>query len=178
MQTYRLIAHPALPSRRVSGVQVRCNTLKTGELLLRWRIDDAQDVKLPPPAEPARADDLWKTTCFELFVDLGQGAYREFNFSPSGAWAAYDFADYRQSSGDADLPQPPHVTADRGEAVVAGAVRLPGSALAGARGASLCAVVEEAGGVLSFWSNCHRGEKPDFHDRACFDLDLAPPERP
>ena len=42
-----------------------------------------------------RADDLWRTTCFELFV-AGEGtAYREYNFSPSGQWAAYDFDDYR-----------------------------------------------------------------------------------
>ena len=172
MQTYRLIAHPALPARRVSGVQVRGRYLDTGELLLRWRIDGANDVILAPEVVPARTDELWKTTCFEVFVDLGGGAYREFNFSPSGQWAAYDFSSCRVASGNPDLPETPSIEVDRGNSIVAGVVRVPATALEGAGKASLCAVIEEEGGVLSFWSNAHTRERPDFHDRSCFTLDL------
>jgi hypothetical protein len=39
------------------------------------------------------------TTCFELFLaedsEAAQGAYAEFNLSPSERWAAYDFDGYR-----------------------------------------------------------------------------------
>lgn len=51
---------------------------------------------IPEPKNSARTDLLWEHTCFEAFIGLsGSPAYREFNFSPSGQWAAYAF-DYRQ----------------------------------------------------------------------------------
>ena len=46
---------------------------------------DIAKLVIPPPATPDRTDELWRTTCFELFV-AGEGdGYREFNLSPSGA---------------------------------------------------------------------------------------------
>jgi hypothetical protein len=42
--------------------------------------------------EPRRAEELWQTTCFEAFMRVhGAEAYREWNFAPSGVWAAYAF---------------------------------------------------------------------------------------
>lgn len=174
MQIHRLNMHPARPSSRVRGVQVVCQFLAGGEMFLRWRIDGAQQVILPGYAGSGRADDLWKTTCFELFLDLGEGRYREFNFSPSGRWAAYDFASYRQKSGDAELADQPTVSVDRGDAIISGVVRVPGQALAGASKGAFTAVVEEEGGVLSFWAPDHNRDQPDFHDASCFTLDFAP----
>ena len=44
----------------------------------------------------AGLDDLWQHTCFELFIGAKNDAeYYEFNFSPSGEWAAYEFRNYR-----------------------------------------------------------------------------------
>ena len=173
---HRLIDHPALPPRSISRVQVRWRFLRTAELILRWRIDGAQDVILPPGADGARADHLWKTTCFELFLDFGDGAYREFNFSPSGQWAAYDFSSYRVRADDPELAAPPVVSAERGSAIIAGAVRIPVQALGGAKKAAICTVIEEQGGIVSFWANAHgNAEKPDFHDRSCFVIDLGQP---
>ncbi len=174
---HRLIAHPALPPRCVSRVQIRWRFLRTDELILRWRIDGAEQVVMPPQTDSGRADDLWKTTCFELFVDMGNGAYREFNFSPSGQWAAYDFSDYRAPSGNADFDKQPTVHIDRGRSVIAGAIRLPVQALGGARKVGLCTVIEEQGGAISFWAGAHNNpQKPDFHDRTCFVIDLGQPE--
>ncbi len=48
---------------------------------------------IPEADEPSRADELWQTTCFEAFLrEAGADAYREWNFAPSGHWAAYDFS--------------------------------------------------------------------------------------
>ena len=48
-------------------------------------------------AESERADELWKTTCFEAFLrPMGEESYREWNFAPSSQWAAYRFTGYRQ----------------------------------------------------------------------------------
>ena len=47
---------------------------------------------LPEADEPSRADELWRTTCFEAFLrEEGADGYSEWNFAPSGQWAAYDF---------------------------------------------------------------------------------------
>ena len=61
-------------------------------------------IVLPPAATPGRRDNLWQTTCFEIFWQpLGGTAYREFNLSPSGQWAAYDFTSFRVGMADAPV---------------------------------------------------------------------------
>ena len=63
---------------------------------------DINALVLPAKSEPGRADDLWQTTCFELFLRGEGAAYREYNFSPSGEWAAYAFDSYRE--GRREIP--------------------------------------------------------------------------
>lgn len=47
---------------------------------------------------PQRSDNLWKGTCFELFLAHKKSkSYLEFNFCPSGDWACYLFEDYRKA---------------------------------------------------------------------------------
>ena len=47
--------------------------------------------------ELSRRDNLWQSTCFECFLKGdGKEAYQEWNFSPSGDWAAYDFEAERE----------------------------------------------------------------------------------
>lgn len=176
MQIHRLTAHPARPAGRVSKVSVTVMYPAAGEMLLRWRIVGAQDVIFPAYSGSGRADDLWKTTCCEMFVDMGEGAYREFNFSPSGRWAAYDFASYRVPRGNAELRDSPVISFERGSEIAVATVRLPVMAFAGARLGALTAVIEENGGVTSFWANAHGKPEPDFHDTTCFTLDFAPPQ--
>ncbi|ENV79634.1 DOMON-like domain-containing protein [Acinetobacter ursingii] len=43
-----------------------------------------------------RRDFLWEQTCFEIFIGVkNQDFYREINLSPSEAWQAYQFEEYR-----------------------------------------------------------------------------------
>lgn len=43
-----------------------------------------------------RQDFLWQHTCFEVFVGVkGEDYYREIHLSPSQAWQAYQFEEYR-----------------------------------------------------------------------------------
>ena len=128
----------------------------------------AERFVIPEPAEPARADDLWKTTCFEAFLrPLGEEGYREWNFAPSGRWAAYDFTSTRAGMANADAADP--------------YVRMEDNLTWWALGASiavpadtnwelgLSAVLEEKGGNKSYWALAHPNpEKPDFHDPGCF----------
>ena len=57
-----------------------------------------EEIFLPAPIDnPARKDDLWRTTCFEFFIAVkGLPHYWEFNMSPSGDWNVYVMDAYRQ----------------------------------------------------------------------------------
>jgi hypothetical protein len=85
--------HPSFPSESVDEVYVDISRSEPGLLSLWYVVQgDAERLVIPPAVEERRADNLWQTTCFELFLKPAEGAsYLEFNFSPSGEWAAYAF---------------------------------------------------------------------------------------
>lgn len=177
MGTFSLICHPQTPVVGVKSVSVDWEA--RGEwLVLTYRVGGAGGLVLPAPAAPDRHDDLWKATCFELFVGLVDSTYREFNFSPSSRWAAYGFADYREGGHDADMPIAPMIAMTRTSDVAVCEVRLARAILDGADCAGLTAVIEETGGYKSYWALAHGPGRPDFHKRSCFTLQLAAAEAP
>ncbi len=143
---------------------------------VRWRIDGPQKLVLPPFAGKGRADDLWMTTCFELFMMAKDGtpSYCEFNLSPSERWAAYDFSDYREGMTNRTFAREPDCTMRVGQAIAIFDAALPRAQMPEPPCAyGLSAVIEEEGGVKSYWALSHHKEKPDFHDPACFEGCLA-----
>jgi len=64
----QLFAHPAHPPARVRAVAARVLSFDANWCVLRWKVDGAADLMVPPFAGRARTDGLWQTTCFELFV--------------------------------------------------------------------------------------------------------------
>lgn len=135
-----------------------------------------------PIAAPGPADGLWQHTCFEAFVARpDDAAYLEFNFSPSGQWAAYRFSQARVRDLAAETAQPPLVAqmqVTRSPEALALLVWLPCTALpspaAGqALQMGLTAVVEDRDGQLSYWALKHPAAQPDFHHRGGFALDLS-----
>jgi hypothetical protein len=128
---------------------------------------------IPPIAEPWRADELWRTTCFEAFVaPAGGDSYREWNFAPRGNWAAYDFTGYREGMAKADVRSPPYIRMEDnftwwtvGATIAVAADQNWDLALS--------AVLEEKDGTKSYWALAHPPEKPDFHSRDCFIATLA-----
>ena len=123
-------------------------------------------IMLPPPATPSRQDNLWKTTCFEIFWQpLGGTAYREFNLSPSGQWAAYDFDSFREGMRDAPVEAIAIACShdDTGLVLKASiAAALPDPAQV-----ALNAIVEHPDGGLQFWALGFPPGKPEFHSEAC-----------
>lgn len=160
--------------KQVSALGVRWSLLGDGRLMLRYRVDGCASLTVPEPVIPGRADGLWKQTCFELFLHDGGGRYREFNFSPSGQWAAYRFSGYRTDGEDYDPVMTPEVTMDCGPAVFTLTAFLAASELESAQAAALSAVLIEERRRPSYWALKHGGLKPDFHDPACFCIRLAP----
>lgn len=178
METHELTAHPDHPPSTVSRIKARITSADENWLNLHWHIQDAGQVVLPPFAGKGRADGLWRTTCFELFLrPIGGVGYIEINLSPSERWAAYDFIDYREDMAKRSLAREPVCTARIGQSIAIFDAAIP---LAGLPprpwSVGLCAVIEETGGIKSYWALAHPPGEPDFHAPACFALTLAAPE--
>jgi len=172
-----LIPHPLHPPRAIMRVEVEVKRASAGRLELRYRLfGEMDDLLLAPPAPPLRTDNLWRTTCFEaFFARPGAPAYREFNFSPSSEWAAYDFRSYRDPErADAPLAEPPVVTLmpRRAERLVLNAGVATDLGRASWR-LGLSAILEETDGTKSYWALAHPDPaRPDFHHPDCFAFQL------
>ena len=183
METLHLIAHPAFPPARVHAITARVVSLDANWCVLRWKVDGAASLVVPGFAGQGRQDGLWQTTCFELFaipealhLNGGSFGYSEFNFAPSERWAAYDFTGYRTGMAERTVTRPPVITPRRGGDVLICDVAIPTESLPPLPWHyGLTAVLEEAGGVKSYWAIAHAREQPDFHDAACLGAWLAAP---
>jgi hypothetical protein len=178
----QLARFPETSSEFVGGIEVRVSRREDALLTFAYVLKgDLARIRLPSHAVARRADRLWEHTCFEVFVSAkGQSAYYEFNFSPSGEWAAYAFREYREGGPiDDDQLNPKIAVQKEAETLELHAVicldRLskiqPGSILR----LGLSAVVEDINGRLSYWALKHPLGKPDFHHPDAFAMELAVP---
>lgn len=124
------------------------------------------EIVIPGKSETsARAEHLWRATCFKAFLVLGKSTYAELSFSPSGEWAAYQFPDYRQQMRELEIGAP-EIRFDSNRLIAR--VSLPSNATAGAP-LGLAANLEHRSGVRSYWALAHpRSNRPDLHARDCF----------
>jgi hypothetical protein len=164
-----LVCHPQTPCNAVRNIEAQADKTLQGMLAVRYRIEgDLDRVRIPPPRRACRGERLWQHTCCELFVARPRvPAYHEFNFSPSGEWAAYAFSAYREGVvADVDDPniairRAPGLLELRAAIQGAGTLRL-----------GLSVVIEDAAGGLSFWALRHPAGKPDFHHPEAFALEI------
>ena len=178
MTRVQLFPHPATPAAQVNSLDVAIALADGGGLQVHFDCRcPAGALRLPPARRSEAADELWRHTCCELFAGAaGAAAYREFNWSPSGLWAAYSFSDYRVLDASAPnmnlaAPRIAFATDSAGWTLTA---RLDASALpiaaAGAIELGVAAVLEAADGSLSYWALQHAAPRPDFHRRESFVL--------
>ena len=174
---HALIRHPQSPAPDGLALQAGAAFTPAGDLMLRFRLEGGNGrLRIPAAAAPERVEGLWRHTCFEAFVmGADAPAYREFNFSPSGAWQAYGFASYRQGGPLANALAPRIRRLEGGEFgldVLLPADQLPpGPRLR----LGLSAVIETADGALSYWALRHASGRPDFHHSDCLALELVRP---
>ena len=133
----------------------------------RFRLDgDVSKIKVPEHTASERMDNLWKTTCFEIFWQPHGGSYyREFNLSPSSRWACYDFDDFRLNSRDAPVSAIAIACAHDGsslelESSIASELPLPADV-------ALNGIVEDLDGNIQFWALAFADGKPEFHSEVC-----------
>lgn len=175
----QLVRHPDSPAASVvTDVEVDIARLAGGGLVCRYRlVGPTSAIVIAPPGPPERADGLWRSTCFEVFLQTEGGGYLEFNFAPSRRWAAYRFDGYRLGMAQFDLPRPPVVEPREKEHEFVLECRLEPGAAAGLAGAgpwtaAVTAVVEERTGLKTYWSAAHGPGKPDFHHPDSFVVEI------
>jgi hypothetical protein len=180
MTKNNLICHPNAACTAVESLLVELKQLPEGRLYLRYGLTgDLTQLHIPAQQPPGAVDGLWEHTCFEAFIAVkGEAGYHEFNFSPSGQWAAYSFSDYRVRSAWT-VSQTPVISVARThghlllEAVIS-AADLPPNIAGKPFQLGLTAVIAANDGSRSYWALHHPEARPDFHHHAGFILSFNP----
>ncbi|MFV2056940.1 MAG: DOMON-like domain-containing protein [Thiohalomonadales bacterium] len=161
------------PQIDIAGtIQIKQSTLK-----IQYRISGSGvlDVHWPEDSkDPQPKDDLWRTTCFELFIATKYDSdYLEFNFSPSRDWAVYAFKKYRERKELVAVPDV-HVRNGCIEAKILTEVTFildkeyQGKLL----DIGTSAIIENVQGDVFYYALSHQGDSPDFHQRDTFLIDI------
>lgn len=173
---FELVRHPSSPVPPIDGIRASVERLPDSRLSFHYRLSgDISSLIMPALVPVQRADELWRTTCFEAFAKMADSRqYVEFNFSPSARWAAYLFDDYRAGMRDFEFASAPRfdmrVAVDSYELGVI--MDLKGTQTPWREKdlvLGLSAVIETRDGGKSYWALAHPpGDAPDFHSGDCF----------
>jgi hypothetical protein len=176
-----LHCHPDTPCTAIESIKSFVRWQKGPVLTVTYVLNGIVDLlRIPPDQSARRVDGLWRHTCFEAFIGAkNDSEYHEFNFSPSGEWAAYSFRDYRDGGPcDGDGLEPKIMVQRGAESVELSAVirldHLPGIQSNVCLWIGLSAVIEDLSGALSYWALKHPPGKPDFHHSDNFALEFEP----
>ncbi|WP_332654131.1 DOMON-like domain-containing protein [Brevundimonas sp.] len=176
-----MLRHADSVGEAASRVEVTAWRPQPARLALLYVIHaPADELRLPPMAESARVDHLWRHTCLEAFIrEPSDDVYYEINLSPSTRWAAYGFDGYRERMEPLDMPSPrieSRSYPDRHELeALIDLGDVPGLARSDWR-LGLSAVIEDADGGKAWWALAHPAAQPDFHHSDSFVLTLPAPE--
>ncbi|MBI3776593.1 MAG: DOMON-like domain-containing protein [Gammaproteobacteria bacterium] len=124
--------------------------------------------------QPARKNDLWRTTCFELFMKATSASeYWEVNLAPSCDWNVYRFTGYRSALQPElqidDIKITPEVSQSHLTGLRA-TLPVPPPLLGRPFAVGISCVIEDIEGKLHYFALRHDGVKPDFHNPAGFVL--------
>jgi hypothetical protein len=179
----KLTPHPSHPTPE-TATPIQITVLPTFDgatLTLTYRIvGDTSFLNIPE--HQLAPDKLWQHTCCEVFFALPHTApgdkkfpYIEYNFSPTGQWAGYAFAVYRQRLTDISLPQP-HMRweLDNDLLLLTATVAIPENCRHAPLKLALSVVLEDKHGGRSYWAVKHPADRPDFHHPKAFAVIAAP----
>ena len=178
MVNQSLTCHTNTVTTAVWIVDVNIRPRSQGDLSLSYKLTgDLAQIRIPAPQPSIAKDGLWEHTCFEAFIAVeGESGYHEFNFSPSGQWAAYSFSDYRARSPWTASQRPAiRFVKNDGHLLLEAVIALgdlPQNMANKPLQLGLAAVIEASDGSCSYWALHHPEDRPDFHDRGGFILSL------
>lgn len=164
-----LVLHSDSKPGSITGIAATLTAIPGGCHAVFVASGDIARIAVPAQTEPERRDDLWRTTCFEIFWSHDGNSYREFNLSPSSRWACYDFDSFRAGMRNAPAEVSITITQSgtelRLEAVIQSELPLPATV-------ALNAIIEDADGVNRFWALAFPTGAPEFHSPVCRALAL------
>lgn len=174
MPSAALERHPATSCSALRGIKASIAREPESVQVTYVLEGDIDRLRIPPPRPPRIAERLWQHTCCELFIAHADvpahlSGYREFNFSPSGEWAAYGFQRYREGALLVETSAVIVVRRAPGRLELSASVPFGGKARLSI---GLSAVVEDESGALSYWALRHAPGKPDFHHPDAFAMKL------
>jgi hypothetical protein len=171
-----LICHTQSLANGIESIGVTITRGTSGEITLTYRVSGETDaLKIPVRSKPDRIDNLWKNTCFEMFIGHFEDEnYLEYNFSPSRQWAAYQFASYRADMVDLETNAPDIKSEQSADALtLIVTLVLPDAWQGRSLRAGISAVIATKSGNISYWAVAHPPGKPDFHHKDCFAIKLG-----
>ena len=166
MELTSLVAHPNSGNSPALDVYAVALFGSGGRVTVRYRVrGDISQIRLPTEHAGQRTDGLWRHTCFEAFVAPKDAErYIELNFSPSSAWAAYTFDQYRIGMKPLPVIKQPTVRLTVESDLLAVDVTAQMRSLAADWRVGFAAVIETTDGRVTHWAAVHPSPKPDFHD--------------
>lgn len=169
---HKLILHPDCAPGSITQIEAMLEATAAGCRVTFVARGDVGRIAIPlHQADRDRFDNLWKTTCFEIFWQPEGGTwYREFNLSPSSRWACYDFDDFRAGMRNA----PANVDID--VAISATQLRLTADIMSDLRRpakVALNGIIEDADGNNRFWAIAFPDGAPEFHSTICRELKVT-----
>ena len=167
MQT--LVLHPDCAPGSIQSIMADIIPTADGCRVTFVARGDVTSIAVPAVDAPGRFDNLWKTTCFEIFWSHDGTSYREFNLSPSTRWACYDFDAFREGMRNAPAEVEIAVTVSESELRLTAEIRsdLPLPATVALNG-----IIEDADGKNRFWALAFRPGAPEFHASECRAVEL------
>ena len=170
---------PFGPETREKSLEISGSlTRLSGVLVIDYRVEgDLDTISWPAPSTTSdRCHDLWQNTCFEFFVNpKGASGYWEGNLSPSGCWNLYRFSAYREDMREEKAVDTLWSLNSQDNSVWNFVCRLETSGIFGDEielKVGVSSVIRSRADAVSYWALCHPGLKPDFHDRASFNIEL------
>lgn len=137
-----------------------------------------------PTSVSERADELWKSTCFEWFAKSNRFAkYWEFNSATNGQWNFYQLDDYRKNLMPSEALRNPKLEsslqADQNPcfefkvAIDLNSLLLTENLSLNELSFAITNVIKWKTGETSYFSLKHPNEKPDFHHPCGFILNFS-----
>ncbi len=143
----------------------------------QWFLPEKETFKLGHShlARGSFLKDLWKTTCFEVFLGgKNKKKYCEWNFSLTGQYGFFLFDAYRQETLIEPPPKPSNqrVYLNSSQIILKASFDLESCFIPNLTSEnldlSLTAVIENVGGEIQYFAVKHAGSRPDFHLRSSF----------
>lgn len=164
-----LVLHPDCAAGSIHSIEAEIVPTADGCRVIFVAHGDIARIAVPAIAAPGRFDNLWKTTCFEIFWSHDGTSYREFNLSPSTRWACYDFDAFR--AGMRDAPAEVQIAVEASDRQLRLEATIQSELPLGAT-VALNGIIEDEDGVNRFWALAFRPGAPEFHAAECRALTL------